>query len=94
MQNEFTSGRDSHAGGGFLFLGGAGDIHCLFRTISTCVAGAFLATHATAFGEGSPGHGVWTGGVPFPSPCLTWWKGLDAVVDVYIVSAKCMHAVL
>lgn len=26
---------------------------------------------------------------PFSSPCLTWWKGLDSVEGVHIVSANC-----
>ena len=41
-----------------------------------------------------PGHGVWTGRASHPSPCLTWWKALDAVEDVHIVSANCTQAVL
>ena len=95
MPNEFTSGPGSRLdGGGFQFLGGARDIHCLFRTISTCAARAFLATHATAARQGGPGHGVWTGRASHPSPCLTWWKALDAVEDVHIVSANCTQAVL
>lgn len=67
-------------------MGGAGDIHCLFRTICTWEAGAILATVATVLGEEGTGclHSD-----PFPSPCLTWWKGLERVEGVHIVSANC-----
>lgn len=67
-------------------MGGAGDIHCLFRTICTWDAGAFLATVATALGDEGTGCLHWD---PFPSPCLTWWKGLEPAEGVHIVSANC-----
>lgn len=64
---EFIPGSRSLAGIGFLFLGGAGDIHCLFRAMSTWEAGAFRATQATG-----RGHWAWRWAWnPFPSPCLT-----------------------
>lgn len=69
-------------------MGGAGDIHCLFRILPP-PGKRGLSGHSRHY---IWGRGHWArslDGAPFPRGCLTWWKGSVLGQHVHIVLANC-----